>query len=77
MADEITIHKGTWERFRAYCQEVKLEMKRVTWPTKQEVYATTVLVLACTFAFAFFFWICDETFSHAVMKLMGYLLHRV
>ncbi|MGH9352607.1 MAG: preprotein translocase subunit SecE, partial [Terriglobia bacterium] len=73
MADEITIQRGTWERLRDYYQEIKLEMKRVTWPTKQEVYATTVLVLACTFAFALFFWICDETFSHAVVKMLHFL----
>lgn len=76
MADEITIQRGTWERLREYYQEVKLEMKRVTWPSKQETYATTVLVLACTFAFALFFWICDMVFQNAIGKLLLYLSHR-
>jgi len=76
MADEITIQRGTWQRLRDYYQEVKIEMKRVTWPGKQEVYGTTVMVLACTFAFAAFFWVCDACFSRLVIHMLSYLTHR-
>ncbi|MGH9359702.1 MAG: preprotein translocase subunit SecE [Terriglobia bacterium] len=76
MADEITIQNGTWQRLRDYYHEVRIEMKRVTWPGKQEVYGTTIMVLITTFAFALFFWLCDQTFSHLVSRLLTYLLHR-
>ncbi len=76
MADEISIQGGTWQRLRDYYREIRVEMRRVTWPGKQEVYGTTVMVLITTFAFAFFFWICDETFSHLVLKVLDYLSHR-
>jgi preprotein translocase subunit SecE len=76
MADEITIQRGTWERLRDYYQEVKVEMKRVTWPGKQEVYGTTVMVLITTFAFAAFFYVCDQSFSRLIYHTVSYLLHR-
>ena len=41
MADELTIHKNPWQRLRQYVADVRTEMKRVTWPSKQEIYGTT------------------------------------
>lgn len=76
MADEITIQRGMWERLRDYYQQVKIEMKRVAWPGKQEVYGTTIMVLITTFAFAAFFYVCDQTFSHLIARVLRYLLHR-
>ncbi|HEV2353583.1 MAG TPA: preprotein translocase subunit SecE [Terriglobia bacterium] len=76
MANEITIQRGMWQRFIDYCREVKVEMRRVTWPGKQEVYGTTVMVLLTTFAFAAFFYVCDQSFSRLVLKVLDYLTHR-
>ncbi len=76
MADEITLKKGTWTQIRDYFGEVRTEMKRVTWPGKQETYGTTVLVIATTFAFGLFFFICDHVFSALVSDLLKFLLHR-
>ncbi len=36
---------GHFERFRAFLSEVRNELKRVTWPSQKEVYATTVVVI--------------------------------
>ena len=76
MADEIGIRNGPWQRLRDYYQEVRVEMKRVAWPGKQEVYGTTIMVLFTTFAFALFFWLCDQTFSRLVSRVLSYFLHR-
>ncbi len=75
MADELIIRRGMLERLREYSHEVKVEMKRVTWPGKQEVYGTTVMVLVTTFAFAVFFYFCDSGFKYLIYHLLGYLLH--
>lgn len=75
MANEISIQRGLWRRFIDYCREVKVEMRRVTWPGKQEVYGTTVMVLACTFAFAAFFFMTDHTFQYLVVRMLAYLTH--
>jgi preprotein translocase subunit SecE len=36
---------GRIERWRTFLTEVRNELKRVTWPTRSEVYATTVVVI--------------------------------
>ena len=39
-------------RRRSYIEEVKAEMRRVTWPTWKQVRATTGVVIAAVFLFA-------------------------
>jgi preprotein translocase subunit SecE len=73
MAEEITIQKSFLQRTRDYFGDVRVEMKRVTWPSKQEIYGTTVMVIATTFAFAFYFWICDSAFGVLVHRLLTWL----
>ena len=36
---------GRWNRARVFLAEVRNELKRVTWPSRKEVYATTVVVI--------------------------------
>ena len=36
---------GWWRRSGEFLTEVRNEMKRVTWPSQREVYATTVVVI--------------------------------
>jgi len=36
---------GRFDRFRTFLTEVRNELKRVTWPSRNEVYATTVVVI--------------------------------
>jgi len=36
---------GWWQRTGEFLTEVRNEMKRVTWPSQREVYATTVVVI--------------------------------
>jgi preprotein translocase subunit SecE len=36
---------GWWRRASEFLTEVRNEMKRVTWPSQREVYATTVVVI--------------------------------
>ena len=75
MGEQISIEKSGWVRFRDYISDVRTEMRRVTWPNRQEIYGTTVMVLITTFLFGFYFWICDQTFSLTVSRLLRYFLH--
>ncbi len=68
--------KGAWQQFRHYVSEVKIETKRVTWPGKQEIYGTTVMVVLTTFLFGIYFALCDMAFKRAMGSLLNYLLHR-
>ena len=63
MAGELAINKNLWSRIKNYISDVRAEMRRVTWPGKQEVYGTTVMVIITTFLFGFYFMLCDEAFS--------------
>ncbi len=76
MADEVGIQKQWWERVRDYVADVRGEMKRVTWPGKQEIYGTTVMVVLTTFLFGIYFAVCDQAFSRIVAKILGYFERR-
>jgi preprotein translocase subunit SecE len=67
--------KGFWQQFQQYAYEVRTETKRVTWPGKQEIYGTTVMVILTTFLFGIYFAICDRTFGYLVRNLLNYLRH--
>ena len=76
MGDEISLHKNAWQQFLQYVSEVRVEMKRVTWPSKQEIYGTTLMVILTTFLFGMYFYICDLGFSRAVSSVLKHFLHR-
>jgi len=75
MGEQISIEKSGWVRFRDYFSDVRTEMRRVTWPNRQEIYGTTVMVLITTFLFGFYFYICDRVFSLTVSRVLHYFLH--
>ena len=45
---------GRLSRARSFVTEVRNEMRRVTWPSKREVYATTVVVILVAAFFGFY-----------------------
>ena len=53
-----------------FLQEVRAELKKVTWPGKDEVYATTLVVIGTTVFFGFFLWVLDILFSQAATKIL-------
>ncbi len=46
--------------------ETRLEMQRVTWPTRKQVQATTIVVVVTVFFFGFYFLVTDYIFGHLV-----------
>ena len=47
-------------RIKEYFKGVKLEMKKVVWPTKKEMGSFTAVVLITCAAFALAFWAIDS-----------------
>jgi preprotein translocase subunit SecE len=45
--------------FREFIPEVIAEMKKVTYPSRQEVVGTTVVVIVTSFIFAAFLFVAD------------------
>jgi preprotein translocase subunit SecE len=50
---------GRIERARLFLSEVRNELKRVTWPSGKEVYATTIVVILTSLFFGLYLWIID------------------
>ena len=63
---------GWWNRSRTFLTEVRNELKRVTWPSQKEVYATTVMVILTSTFFGVFLWLVDLTLTAAV----NWVFHR-
>ena len=55
-----------WENGRNFIAEVRSELKRVTWPSRREVYATTVVVILTSVLFGVYLWGLDLILSAAV-----------
>ena len=63
---------GTIENTRAFLQETRVEMKKVTWPSREDVISTTGVVLATVAFFALYLYFIEQGAARAV----GYLLKR-
>ncbi len=69
-ANQTAAKKGFFARIRDYFKGVASELKKVTWPTKRDVYRYTLVVLAVCAAFAVLFWLIDT----GILGLLGLLI---
>ena len=47
----------------SFLSETKVELKKVTWPTKQELISNTIVVIIAVILCAGLIWIIDSIFS--------------
>lgn len=64
---------GWFGRARRFLTEVRAELGRVTWPTRREVYATTVVVILVSIMFGMYLWGVDLVLSALVRQLFLWL----
>lgn len=57
---------GWFTRLRRFIPEVKSELARVTWPTRREVWATTLVVVVVSALFGVYLYAVDLGASAAV-----------
>ena len=60
---------GWWQHSRVFLTDVRNEMKRVSWPSRREVYATTVVVIITSIFFGLYLWIVDMGLNRVVSWL--------
>jgi preprotein translocase subunit SecE len=60
---------GWWTRGREFLGEVRNEMKRVTWPSRKEVYATTFVVILTSMFFGLYLFGVDMLLNAAVQRV--------
>jgi preprotein translocase subunit SecE len=57
---------GWWTNARTFFSEVRNEMRRVTWPSRKEVYATTFVVLVTALFFGIYLYGIDLALTAAL-----------
>jgi preprotein translocase subunit SecE len=66
---------GGWlTNSRTFLTEVRNEMRRVTWPSRREVYATTLVVLLTALFFGVYLWGLDlalDRIIRSIFRLSG------
>jgi len=60
-----------YKRFGNFLKDVKSEIKKVTWPSRAEVYSTTIVVIAATIFFGFYLFLMDVVFSWLIGKVQA------
>ena len=60
------------EGTKDYVNDLKLEMRRVTWPNRKQVEGTTAVVIFSVFAFAGYFAVVDSLLTKAVKSVLEF-----
>jgi preprotein translocase subunit SecE len=68
MADVKNWLQGT----KDYVNDLKLEMRRVTWPNRKQVESTTAVVIFSVFAFAGYFAVVDAVLARGVKGVLDF-----
>jgi preprotein translocase subunit SecE len=72
-----TTNAVAWpQQARDYIDEVKAEMRRVTWPSWPQVRATTGVVIAAVFLFAAYFFVVDFFVNRAITGVIHYFVSK-
>ena len=58
-----------YKRLGNFLKDVKSEIKKVTWPSKNEVTSTTIVVIAATIFFGFYLFFMDVIFSWVITQI--------
>jgi len=58
-----------FKKIGKFLYEVRIELKKVNWPTKKEFTVFTGIVLSAVLVIGVFFWILDSAFI-AVLRLV-------
>jgi preprotein translocase subunit SecE len=64
---------GPIERMLQFLRDVRAEMKRVSWPTANEVKNTTIITLVAVVFFAIYLFLVDRIWSFLLVQLNLFL----
>ncbi len=62
---------GFFKRTMKFLQEVKAELKKVNWPTKQEFTVFFGIVISAITVIGAFFWVLDSAFLAILQLVIG------
>jgi preprotein translocase subunit SecE len=58
-----------YKRFINFLKETRAELKKVTWPSRNEVTSTTIVVIIATVFFGFYLFFMDIIFSWVITQI--------
>jgi preprotein translocase subunit SecE len=61
-----------YRRFANFLKEVRAELRKVTFPARNEVYSTTLVVIFAMFFFGFYLYFMDAVFSWVLLKIKAF-----
>lgn len=61
----------TWKAILRYFRELRSELKKVVWPTPQQVLKNTLIVGACVLVVGVFIWLFDFVARIGIDALIG------
>ena len=60
------------QRFKNFLDGLRMEMRRVTWPNRQQVVATTTVVIITVFIFGLYFYVVDTFLGLSMSRMLNY-----
>jgi len=63
------------KRLKQFLHEVRVEMTKVNWPSRDDVISTTTVVVVTVAIFALFFFVTDSLLFRGETWLMHYIKH--
>ena len=61
-----------FEKIKNFLSETKAEMRKVTWPTRDELIESTKIVIIATFVTTMFVGIVDQLLTLIIRRLLGW-----
>ena len=58
-------------KFKRFLKEVNVELRKVTWPSKDELIGSTIVVIIVSFMMAIFIGIVDKVLTLIVTTIFG------
>ncbi|NLJ56258.1 MAG: preprotein translocase subunit SecE [Firmicutes bacterium] len=59
-----------WKKIQRFIHDIRIELKKVHWPTKRELSVFTSIVIVVIIAVGIFFWILDTGFTTALKLVL-------
>jgi preprotein translocase subunit SecE len=58
------------EKLKNFFTDIAKEMEKVTWPTKEELFESTKVVIVVTIVISLFTWVVDTALSEALKAIL-------
>jgi preprotein translocase subunit SecE len=71
----LTTAKGSglswWGQLRQFLRETKIELKKVSWPNKKEIFGSTLVVIVFVLLVAAYFGLIDLVYTAIIGRFLG------